>query len=771
MSNVGKSVTRVDAFDKATGRAKYTDDLCNKNALIIVVVRSTIAHGYVKSVDVSEAQKIPGVVEIFTCFDVPDIKFPTAGHPWSTDPNHQDVADRRLLNRHVRYYGDDVAAVVAENEVAAAQAARAVKVEYEELPFVLDPQEAMKDGAPLIHKDFPNNILKHTSINNGNYDEAIKEPGLICVDKWYDTPTVQHCHIENFIAYAYEENGKIVVVSSTQIPHIVRRTVGQAIGVPWGNIRIIKPYIGGGFGNKQDTLYEPLAAYICKQLGGRMVKIDVPREDTFVSNRVRHAIRSHIVSWVRPDGTYVARKLEAFSDQGAYASHGHSIVAKGMGAFPQMYPCPNVQGDAYTVYTNKSVAGAMRAYGIPQAMFAVESHTDDVCKVLGMDPETFRRKNLMPKGYKDNFSKNENYADTYNQCLDKAIAYMDYHKKLEEYKNQTGPVRRGIGMSCFWYNTGVWPISLEHSSCRMVLNQDGSLQMQMGETEIGQGADTAFAQMAADVVGLKDYREVHVISTQDTDVTPFGLGAYASRQTYVGGFAIAEAGQKLREKIINHANELTRVTIPDLNIVDSNIVRETDGRVLMSLGELATEVLYSLTHSEHITAESSYQIRNNAYSFGCCIAEVEVDIPMCKATLVKIINVHDCGRLINPALAAAQVHGGMSMGIGYGLSEQLLFDPRTGKPLNNNLLDYKLSTIMDHPHLEAQFVENYEPTSPFGTKALGEPPTTPVAPAMRNAILNATGVAIDQLPMNPHLLFRRFAEEGLIDDPVKEEEK
>jgi xanthine dehydrogenase molybdenum-binding subunit len=241
VSNVGKSVARVDAFDKATGRAKYTDDICEKNALVIVVVRSTIAHGYVKSVDISEAEKIPGVVKIFTCFDVPDIKFPTAGHPWSTDPDHQDVADRRLLNRHVRYYGDDVAAVVAENEVAAAQAARAVKVEYEALPFVLDPQEAMKDGAPLIHKEFANNILKHTSLNTGNYDEAIKEPGLICVDKWYETQVVQHCHLENFIAYAYGEGDRIVVVSSTQIPHIVRRTVGQALGVPWGKIILSSP--------------------------------------------------------------------------------------------------------------------------------------------------------------------------------------------------------------------------------------------------------------------------------------------------------------------------------------------------------------------------------------------------------------------------------------------------------------------------------------------------------------------------------------------------
>ena len=766
---VGKSVPRVDAFDKATGRAKYTDDLCDRNALITRVVRSTIAHGYVKSVDISEAEKVPGVVRIFTCFDVPDIKFPTAGHPWSVEPAHQDIADRRLLNRHVRYYGDDVAAVVAEDEVAAAQAARLIHVEYEELPFVLDVQEAMKDGQPQLHKEFPNNILRHSDIRIGNYEEAIKEPGLICVDKWYNTSTVQHCHIENHVVYAYEEAGKIVIVSSTQIPHIVRRTVGQALGMPWGSIRVIKPYIGGGFGNKQDTLYEPLAAWLSQQLGGRLVKIDIPREDTFVSNRVRHAIRIHLVSWLHPDGSFAARKVELFSDQGAYASHGHSIVAKAMGSFPQLYPCANFEGDAYTVFTNKSVAGAMRGYGMPQASWAHECHIEDICKVLGVDSLQWRREHIMPVGYVDGFSKNENYFDSFNQCFDKAVAYMDYDRKHKEYENQTGPIRKGIGIAPFWYNTAVWPISLEHSSCRMVLNQDGSIQVQVGETEIGQGADTAYAQMAADVIGLKDYREVHVISNQDTDVTPFGLGAYASRQTYVVGFSITQTGNILRDKILEYAKELTRCPISNMDIVDSNIIRKPDGRVLISLRELATEAFYSLSHSEHITAESTYQIRNNAYSFGCCCAEVTVDIPMCHVTVDKIINVHDCGRLVNPQLAAAQVHGGMSMGIGYGLSEQLLFDPKTGKPLNNNLLDYKLSTTMDHPHLEAEFVENFEPTSPFGTKALGEPPACPVAPAIRNAILNATGVAMDTAPMTPLRLFERFSEEGLINDPWRKE--
>lgn len=762
MGIVGQSVKRVDAPDKVTGRAKYTDDICSASALIAKVLHSSIAHGYVKSIDTSEAEKIQGVVKIVTCFDVPDIPFPTAGHPWSTDPHHQDVADRLLLNRHVRYYGDDIAAVVARDEVAAMQAIRAIKVEYEELPFVLDPIEAMQDGAPSIHDEFEHNILAHTSYEDGNYDEAIKEDGLIVVDKWYDTPTVQHCHIENHICYAYEEAGKINVVSSTQIPHIVRRVVGQALGREWGSVRIVKPYIGGGFGNKQDALYEPLCAYLSTVVGGRLVKLDVSREETFISNRVRHAIRYHIVSHVRADGTFVAGRLEAYSNQGAYASHGHSICAKGAGAFRQLYRYRNAcKGDAYTIYTNISTAGAMRGYGIPQMMFAMESHVDDIAKRLGIEPLKLRQMNLMEVGYKDNFSKNENYFDSFNQCIARGMEYIDYERKIKEFADDTGPVRRGIGMAVFWYNTAVWPISLESSSCRMVLNQDGSVQLQLAETEIGQGADTAFSQMAADELGLP-LDKVHIISAQDTDVTPFGTGAYASRQTYVGGFAVQQTARIMKERIIAYAHELTRMTVHNLDLEDGYIININNGRRLMSLGELATTALYSLEHSQHITAESTYQVKSNAYSFGCSFAEVEVDIPLCKVKLVNMINVHDCGRLINPALAAAQVHGGMSMAIGYGLSEQLLFDKKTGKPLNGNLLDYKLSTTMDHPHLEAQFVENYEPTSAYGTKALGEPPATSGAPAIRNAVLNATGVEVDSAPLTPHILFKRFREEGLI---------
>lgn len=765
---VGKNINRVDAYDKVTGRARYTEDLIVSNAYTAKILHSTIAHGKVISIDKNEAEKVEGVIKIITCFDVPKHGFPTAGHPWSTDPSHQDKADRRLLNEHVRYYGDDIAVVIAKDEIACRQALELIVVEYEEYETIFDPVESLKEGKIQIHEDSPNNIIGHSKNIRGNFEEAIKEEGLIRVEGWYETPIVQHCHIENHIAYAYEEAGKIVVIASTQIPHIVRRICGQALDIPWGKVRIIKPYIGGGFGNKQDALYEPLCAFLTTQVGGHPLKLESSREETFVSSRTRHSMKFHIVSYVRKDGGFAARKIEIYSSNGGYASHGHSVAGKCLGCFHQLYPCENIEGDAYTVYTNLPVAGAMRGYGIPQAMFAGESHIDDIARVLGRNPLEYRLQTIMPKGYEDGFSKNVNYEDSFRECLKVGMDAIDYDKKYAEYKNQSGNIRRGIGTAVFWYNTGVYPISLESSSCRMVLNQDGSIQVQLGETEIGQGADTAFSQMTADAVGLS-LKDVHIISTQDTDVTPFGLGAYASRQTYMASFAITKTAKILRDKILERAYQLINVAPHNLDIVEGKIIRKTDNKEFMTLGELATRTLYRPEDSEYITAESTYTIKNNAYSFGCSFAEVEVDISLGKVKLLRLINVHDCGNLINPRLAEAQVHGGMSMAIGFALSEELKFDDK-GRILNNNLLDYKLSTTMDHPELEVYFIENPEPTSPFKTKSLGEPPTCSPAPAIRNAVLNATGVQVNQCPLTPHVLFPLFKEAGLIDNDLLEVE-
>ena len=571
---------------------------------------------------------------------------------------------------------------------------------------------------------------------------------------------VQHCHIENNISYAYMEKGRIVVVSSTQIPHIVRRVVGQALGIPWGRVRVIKPYIGGGFGNKQEVLYEPLNAFLTMQVGGRPVKIELSREETFANTRTRHSIEYDLVAGVDEEGHLLAKDMHAYSNQGAYASHGHAIAANGLTSWRLQYACPNMRGEAYTVYTNCPTAGAMRAYGIPQASFASECFMEDIATEIGMDPLEFRRKNLIRGYYEDAYLK-PIAANTNGifECLDKGAEYIHWEEKRKAYAHQTGSVRRGVGMALFSYKTGVWPISLEIAGARLSLNQDGSVQLQVGATEIGQGADTVFSQMAAETLHM-DISDVHICSMQDTDVTPFDTGAYASRQSFVSGTAVKECAELLKEKILDYARTLMPDEKRELDMDHGWIT--AGGEQVMAMEQLAMESYYSLSNSSVLTAEVSKQVKKNTIATGCCFAEVEVDMKLGKIKVLDIINVHDSGKLLNPQLASMQVHGGMYMSIGYGISEQLILDEKTGRPLNANLLDYKMMTTMDTPELKADFVELNDPMGPYGNKALGEPPAIPCAPAIRNAVLNATGIAFNEIPLTPQRLVEAFLQAGLI---------
>lgn len=770
---VGKGVTRVDAYAKVTGEAKYTSDLEPRDCLCARVVHSTIANGLVKRFDLEDALKVPGVVKIVTCFDVPDYQFPTAGHPWSVEAAHQDIGDRKLLNRRVRLYGDDIAAVIASDDVACQQAARLIKVEYEEYKPMVTVEQAMAEDATPLHPDLrKDNVIVHSHLTMGpedfTFEEGLREAeekygkeNLVVLEREYHTPRISHCHIELPVSWAYQEpGGKITVTSSTQIPHIVRRVISQALGLPVGKIRVIKPYIGGGFGNKQEVLYEPLNAWLTTQVGGRCVRLDVSREETFQNTRSRHPISFDVAAAVDGDMRLMARSCTAVSNQGGYASHGHSIVANAVTGFRQLYlDRIGHHSTAYTVYTNRPAPGAMRGYGIPQCNFAVECMMDDIARERGWDPKAFRLANLMPLGYVDPFNGITCHSTGLAECIEKGADFIGWVELREKYKEQSGPVRRGVGMACFSYKTGVYPISLETASARLVLNQDGTVQLHLGATEIGQGGDTVFSQMAAQAIGIPT-EDVHIVSFQDTDTAPFDTGAYASRQTYVTGKAIKKVGEEFREKLLAYAAEL----FPDASGLDIRERQVVDGagEALISLADLAMNAFYSLEHSVHITAEDTNHCKENTFAFGCCFAEVEVDIPVGKVRVLRIVNVHDSGKLINPALAEAQVHGGMSMGIGYALTEEMKFDPKTGRLLNGNLLDYKMPTSMDHPELTALFVETDDPSGPFGNKALGEPPTIPVAPAIRNAVLQATGVAVNTLPLSPQKLVEEFTRGGLI---------
>ena len=757
---IGKSVPRVDAYEKVTGRAKFTDDLVPPRCLVAKVLHATIGNGIVKSIDISDAEALEGVVKVVTFYDVPDHCYPTPGHPWSVELAHQDVADRNILTGRVRYYGDDIAAVVAEDEIIASRALKLIKVEYEEYPVEIHPRKSMYGSKPPIHFDKKDNVLARSNYFIGDVDKGMEQSETV-VKGTYKTPIVQHCHIENPISYAYMEKGRIVVVTSTQIPHIVRRVIGQALGIPWGNVRVIKPYIGGGFGNKQDVLYEPLNAFLTMQVGGRPVKLDISREETFCNTRTRHSIEFDLAAGVDKEGKLLAKDMHSYSNQGAYASHGHAIAANGLTSWRLQYACPNIRGEAYTIYTNTPVGGAMRGYGIPQVCFAIESFMDDVANEIHMDPLEFRRKNLIRGYYEDAYLK-PIAANTNGifECLKKGAEYIHWDEKRKEYADQKGYIRRGVGMALFSYKTGVWPISLEIAGARLSMNQDGSVQLMLGATEIGQGADTVFSQMVAEVLHT-DMAHVHIKTVQDTDVSPFDTGAYASRQSFVTGTAVRHCAELLRDKILAYAATLLpEVDAKELRLED-NWIWAGDEQA-MSVAALAEESYYSLTNSSVLTAEVSEQVKKNTIATGCCFAEVEVDIKLGKIRILNIINVHDSGKLLNPQLAEMQVHGGMSMGMGYGVSEQLILDEKTGRPLNGNLLDYKLMTLLDTPDIKADFVEMDDPMGPFGNKALGEPPAIPGAPAIRNAVLHATGVAFNEIPLTPQRLIDGFKKAGLI---------
>jgi len=754
---IGKSINRVDALDKVTGKAKYTDDLVPENSLVAKVYHAEIANGVVKSIDVSKARALDGVEAVFTCFDVPKFKFATAGHPWTADKTHQDVADRLILNERIRYYGDDIACVVAVDKLTAERALRLIDVEYEEYEPLLTVEAAKKSDIP-IHEEYPNNILAHSTYKVGStFAEATKDKDYDIFEDEFHLPIVQHAFMENATSFAYEEAGKIVIVSSTQIPHIVRRVVGQALNIPWGKIRVIKPYIGGGFGGKQDVLYEPLNAWLTIKMNGQCVHLELSREESFINTRVRHAMDIKVKSAF--DGNrLIARKVKLTSNQGGYASHGHSVVAGAAHVVKQLYQDKiATEVEFETVYTNLPVAGAMRGYGVPQICFALESHMENVAHKKGIDNLEIRKANMIKEGFVDPINTIPSLSNELEACIDAGSKYLNFKEKQEKYKKQNSHIRKGVGFAIFSYKTGVYPISLETASARMLLNQDGSIQLQMGATEIGQGADTVFTQMAAEATGIT-HDNVYIISAQDTDVTPYDSGAYASRQTYVSGHAVKQCGIKLKENIIEYAKFLGYKAAD----IKENQAIDKSGKKLISVADLAIEAFYNRKKTNHISAETTYHCESNTISHGTTFVEIEVDMKLGLVKVLDIINVHDSGTIINPKTAAGQVHGGISMGIAYALSEELLFNPKNGKPYNSDLLGYKIPTSLDTPDISHKFIEKYDPSGPYGNKALGEPPTISVAPAIRNALLNATGIMFDSIPLTPERIYNACKENKLV---------
>ncbi|QRN86862.1 xanthine dehydrogenase molybdenum-binding subunit XdhA [Clostridia bacterium] len=747
--HIGQVRTRTDAKPKVTGKAKYIADTRTNDMLYGKILWSTKAHANIKSIDTAEAEKLSGVHSVLTWKDMPRVKYCPQGHPFPDD----SPRDKYILDNKVRFVGDYVAAVAAETPEIANQAVKLIKVEYEELPSVFSPEKAIQVAADNknaeIHEG-TGNLLDQNFYEFGDVKKGFSTADLVFEDE-FRTPIVQHCPIETHITKAYfEDSGRLVVHASTQIAFHLRRILSQALDMPIGNIRVVADYVGGGFGSKEDVTLEPITAMLAIKTK-RPVLLEFSREENMVSTRTRHSTIIKLKTGITKDGKITTRTMDVLSNTGAYAAHGHGIVYNMSAQFPNLYPTDNISFKGTSVYTNIPVASAMRSYGISQLNFAMESHMDNIAKKMGMDPIELRRRNIIKLGFKD--PQNYFTIDScgVEECIRIGENLTNWKKKRARYAKETGEFKKGLGMACFSYGSNTFPFNEEIAGARIKLNEDGSATLFIGASEIGQGSNTVMAQIAAEELGIS-YNRVKVISV-DTDICPFDLGAYASRQTNMTGAAVYKAAVMCREDLLKYTAEAMKVDVDTLIARDDWIWDKNTDEKLIEISKAAMNAYYHHSNPIAISHEIYHKPNNDPLSFGAVFVDVAVDSLTGKINIKKIWAIHDSGTIINHKQAEGQVEGGVSMGLAYGLSEQILIDPKTGKVLNDNLLDYKIPTVMDMPELDVIFVETNEPSTAYGQKSLGEPPVVSVAPAIRNAVLNALGVPLNEIPLTPQRVF------------------
>lgn len=573
-------------------------------------------------------------------------------------------------------------------------------------------------------------------------------------------------HLENNTCFAYMDGRRMVVYSCNQVPHTLRRNIAEAIEMPLGDVRVVKPFLGGGFGNKQDTMYEPLVALASQRLGGRCVAITLTREETFVNTRTRHGFDMTIATATDEAGDLTHRGIRINSNGGSYAAHTHAVAAYAVTSNFQTYKASAVR--------SVSPPRSIPTCPLRRRCAGMESHS--LILPWSRRWKTSRGETAgtrLTSACKTSTRRVLSTPLTNLRCEPAACANVwsrggGFVTGIASAKNMTRSTRppptwkKGLGMALFSYKIGVYPLQLESGSCRIVMNEDGSAQIMVGCAELGQGSDTAMCQIVSQITTIPE-QKLSVCSAQDTDITPYDNGAYASRQTYISGSGAKLAAEKLVDTILTHAARTYKLPKDELRLASEQIWHRDSA--VCTLAQLCTYINFvndQKTDTDHITAETTFTMKNICLAYGVSFMDLEVDVPMGKVKIRKVYCLQDSGKIINPQLAEGQMHGGVAMGIGYALGEQMLFDAATGRPLNNNLLDYKIPTCMDIPDMEIRFVETHEDSAPFGAKGLAEPPLIPQAAAVRNAILHATGVGMHKLPMNPQNLVHAFGEAGLI---------
>ncbi|HEY6539870.1 MAG TPA: molybdopterin cofactor-binding domain-containing protein, partial [Ktedonobacteraceae bacterium] len=764
LSIVGKAERKVDAVKLVTGKPAYVDDIELRDMLHGRLLTSPHAHAVIRNIDVSEARALPGVHAVLTYKDIPRIPYTTAGQSWPEPGPH----DQYSLDYIVRFVGDRVAAVAAETPEIAEQALKLIKVDYEVKPAVLDPRKAMDPDAPRIHPepesyrihDASRNIAAHLHAEVGDVERGFAESDLV-VEGEYIVPQVQQTPIENHIVITYwDEDDRLVVRTSTQVPYHVRRIIAPVIGLSPRRIRVIKPRIGGGFGVKQEVLLEDICALLTIATD-RPVKVEYSRAEEFRSSRSRHPQILRMKTGVKRDGTLVANQMTLIANTGAYGGHSLTVQSNTGSKTLPLYPCPNILFDADVVYTNVPPAGAFRGYGVPQGAFALESHMDEVARQLGMDALELRRKNWIKEGEELPFAKalgegKEGYDQIIQSCgLPQCLQIVEERLNWKEKRGKggTGRYRRGVGVALAMHGTAIAGLDMAGASIK--LNDDGSFNLLVGATDIGTGSDTVIAQIVAETLGV--HVEDIIIHSSDTDFTPFDTGAYASSTTYISGGAAQKAAQQARAQILTVAGDMLKVNPETLTIKD-RVITAPDGNTV-TVSQVALHSLH-VANQQQIMATASWMSYESPPPFAAQGAEVEVDTETGVVRVLRAISAVDAGRVINPITAEGQIEGGATQALGYGVCEEMVYDAN-GAMLTTNLSDYRIFSAPDMPVMETYIVETSDPFGPFGAKAIAEIPIDGMAPAVANAVADALGIRIRQIPLTPERVLRAIREQGL----------
>ncbi len=748
MKYVNKPVPKTDAMSLVTGKPVYTDDLAPSDCLIVKLLRSPHANAWVEEIKTDAAKKIEGIECVLTYEDVSHKRFTLAGQtapeisPW----------DRYIIDKHVRFVGDTVAIVAGETEEAVDKALKRIKVKYRVEDAVLDIHTA-KDNPILVHPEedwympIPAGGDNRRNLCSSNVEEvgdvdAMLEKCAYTVDQVYHTKANQQTMMETFRTYCYMDHfQRLTVVSSTQIPFHVRRIVGNALNIPSSKVRVIKPRIGGGFGAKQTSVSEVYPALVT-WVTGKPSKIVFSRKESMIASSPRHEMEVHIRMGADKNGIVKAIDLYTLSNTGAYGEHGPTTVGLSGHKSIALYRHTEAYRFAYdVVYTNMQAAGAYRGYGATQGIFAVESAADELAHKMGMDPVKFRELNMPMEGealpgYPD---VPINGSCTMDKCLARAKEMIGWDEKYPFRDMGNGKVR-GVGIAMAMQGSSI--AGLDVGGADIKLNEDGSYTLALGCSDMGTGCDTILAQMAADCLDT-DMKNIVVFSV-DTDISPYDSGSYASSTTYATGNAVMQACAELRKRIHSFGAQMLEVSVEESDF-DGTAVRTEDGKEV-TLRQIALKATAGICSELQVVKEYSSPISPPPFMVGA--AEVEVDKETGQIDVIDYVGVIDCGTPINPNLARVQAEGGIGQGIGMVLYEDVQYTEK-GKIRNNSFMQYKIPNRMDIPSVRIEFESSYEKTGPFGAKSIGELVIDTPCPAIANAVYNATGIRVRELPITP----------------------